>query len=307
MDIPQLDTPVRSTKPRRPGFGRVMAAGLVFVVVTRLVRLEADHLFGSFLGWLLTLGATLAVIGGFRLRARQRRAGGDDEDFAPERIRAHYERSGVGPPMFEGDGTLVGAPVLVVSQRTKAIEVVNEYAVFGHDGTCLASVRQVGQGKVKRVARVLMALDIFFTHDFEVLDPSGVRIAWLRRPRKWFHSKVHVWDGDGVYRGMLRQENVFGHVRFRIVAASGMDVGLLRANNWRAWDFALRDRSGRVVGQLVKTWEGWGRTFFTTADRYVIAFASPLDDELRFLAVMTGLAVDVALKQDSRGVNGLAG
>jgi hypothetical protein len=52
---------------------------------------------------------------------------------------------------------------------------------------------------------------------------------------------------------------------------------------------------------MVKSWEGWARTAFTRADRYVVQVHQPLAYPLRELTVTAALVVDLALKQDARG------
>jgi hypothetical protein len=93
---------------------------------------------------------------------------------------------------------------------------------------------------------------------------------------------------------------VFGHIRFSLRDAHGYEHGLLRARGWRAWDFDITDRAGEPVAEVIKAWEGFARTVFTTADRYVVRIARPLDEPLRTLVVTAALAIDVALKQDNR-------
>ncbi len=56
------------------------------------------------------------------------------------------------------------------------------------------------------------------------------------------------------------------------------------------------------MATVVKSWEGWGRTAFTRADRYAVRVHEPLHDPLRQLTLATALAADLALKQDARGI-----
>ena len=52
---------------------------------------------------------------------------------------------------------------------------------------------------------------------------------------------------------------------------------------------------------ISKTFEGFAKTMFTTADNYVLQVHQPLEEPLRSLVVASALTVDTALKQDSRG------
>jgi uncharacterized protein YxjI len=305
VTLEHTDRSPQRARPRRPNFAWLITVGIVFAVGTRVVRFLAERSLGPVAGSVAFFAVFVGAIVAFRLVARARRRRGYDEDYAPERVRAWFEASGVGPPAFDGDGTLVGAPVLVISQRTKAIEVTGEYGVFDHEGRPLASVHQYGQSGVKKFFRAVSTFDIFFTHYFAVHDAGGNLVGTITRPRKVFRSRIVLHDGAGHHIGTIRQENIFFHIRFRIELPTGAPVGRLVATNWRAWDFRIEDMTGRHVARLVKTWEGWGRTFVTTADRYVVAIDEPLPEPLRTLTVATALAVDVALKQDSRGLNNM--
>ena len=95
--------------------------------------------------------------------------------------------------------------------------------------------------------------------------------------------------------------------------------GSINAENWRAWNFNIRDHTGTEVARITKTWEGLAKTMFTTADNYVVQIIQPdphplprdgaglttgaisLEDPLRTLVVAAALGVDTALKQDARG------
>nr|MBA2497217.1 Scramblase [Acidimicrobiia bacterium] len=76
----------------------------------------------------------------------------------------------------------------------------------------------------------------------------------------------------------------------------------INGENWRAWNFAIRDHDGNEIARITKTFEGIARTMFTTADNYVVQIHRPLEEPLRSLVVASALSVDTALKQDSRGL-----
>ena len=209
-----------------------------------------------------------------------------------------YVKQQAGPG--EG-GTLFTEPVLVVNQKAKLIELTNEYAVFDQAGRQVGSVVQVGQSGLRKAARFVSSIDQFLTHQLEVRDAQGVPQLLVVRPAKLVKSRVVVSRPGGGEIGQLVQENVFGKIRFGL-HSEGRQVGSLDAENWRAWDFAIKDESGAEVARIRKTFEGVGRALFTTADNYVVRIHRPLEDPLRSLVVASALTVDTALKQDSRGL-----
>jgi uncharacterized protein YxjI len=206
-----------------------------------------------------------------------------------------------GGPGYAAGPSLYEQPVLIVSQKTKLIELTNEYAVFDGQGQQIGAVVQVGQSTLKKAARFVSNLDQFLTHRLEVRDARGPVLV-LTRPAKFVKSRVVVERPDGAPIGEIVQANVFGKIRFDLVA-SGQLVGAIQAENWRAWDFSITDAAGTEVARITKKWEGLARTLFTTADRYVVLVHFRLPEPLASMVVASALTVDTALKQDDRGFN----
>jgi len=159
----------------------------------------------------------------------------------------------------------------------------------------------VGQSAVKKAVRLFSQLDQFLTHTLEVRDARGPVLV-LTRPAKFVKSRVVVERPDGAPIGEIVQANVFGKIRFDLVAG-GQLVGAIKAENWRAWDFSITDAAGTEVARITKKWEGLARTLFTTADRYVVLVHFRLPEPLASMVVASALTVDTALKQDDRGFN----
>ncbi|MFE7972816.1 phospholipid scramblase-related protein [Streptomyces shenzhenensis] len=200
-----------------------------------------------------------------------------------------------------GGGTLFTEPVLVVNQKAKLIELTNEYKVMDQHGRDLGAVVEVGQSALKKVLRFVSSLDQFMTHRLEIRDPYGQPQLVLTRPAKFFKSRVIVTRPDGSPVGEIVQQNMIGKINFAM-NADGRQVGAIRAENWRAWNFAIVDHADNEVARITKTWEGLAKTMFTTADNYVLQIHYQLPEPLLSLVVATALTVDTALKQDSRGL-----
>ncbi|MFF4606568.1 phospholipid scramblase-related protein [Streptomyces sp. NPDC001339] len=210
------------------------------------------------------------------------------------------QQAGVAPGA-PGGGTLFTEPVLVVNQKAKLIEVTNEYGVFDQHGNTLGSVVQVGQSTAKKVLRVVSSLDQYMTHKLEIRDAYGQPQLVLTRPAKILKSKVIVERPDGSPMGEIVQQNAIGKINFAMMVG-GRQIGAIKAENWRAWNFAIVDHADTEVARITKTWEGLAKTMFTTADNYVLQIHHQLPDPLLSLVVATALTVDTALKQDARGL-----
>jgi uncharacterized protein YxjI len=202
--------------------------------------------------------------------------------------------SGGGPSLYE-------QPVLLVNQKTKIIELTNEYAILDGQGQQIGAVVQVGQSSLKKAVRLVSNLDQFLTHRLEVRDARGPVLV-LTRPAKVVRSRVVVQRPDGAPVGEIVQANISGKIRFDLVVNGGL-VGAIQAENWRAWDFSITDAAGIEVARITKKWEGLGRTLFTTADRYVVLVHYQLPEPLASMVLASALTVDTALKQDDRGFN----
>jgi hypothetical protein len=282
-------------------FGILVAATVAVRLGRDVAQRVAVGRFGP-VGVVIVFAGFVAVVLAWRgyQRQRARRAGG--VEFTPELVARQLADAGVGPPAFVEDGTLLGASVLVLNQQAKVLEITTDYEVFDSAARPLGSVRQIGQSRGKRVARIFTGFDQYFTHHFELLDRDGRPVLRLTRPRKLFLTKVHVFDGDDRFLGTIQQRNVWWKIRFGLVGADGREVGQLRAENLRAWDFHVYDAAGRCVATVIKSWEGWARTAVTRADRYVVRVHVPLPYPMRQLTVAAALATDLALKQDARGL-----
>jgi uncharacterized protein YxjI len=191
---------------------------------------------------------------------------------------------------------------IVINQKAKLIEMVNEYRIRDTEGNDIGFIRQEGQTTLKKLARFVSSLDQFMTHQLAAYDADGTKVLQLTRPRKIMRSTVRVADGYGTQIGEIRQQNVIGKIRFGLHDTAGNEIGQIRAENWRAWNFAIVDAAGSEVARITKTWEGLAKTLFTTADDYLLDLSPGLTGALRTLAFASAVGVDTALKQDARGL-----
>ncbi|MGW2328115.1 phospholipid scramblase-related protein [Streptomyces sp. NPDC001700] len=218
----------------------------------------------------------------------------------PAKVQHQVQQQAHVAPAGGGGGSLFTEPVLVVNQKAKLIELTNEYSVFDQHGQTIGSVVQVGQSTLKKVARFVSSLDQFMTHKLEIRDAAGQPHLVLTRPAKFIKSKVLVERPDGQPVGEIVQQNAIGKINFGI-QVNGQQIGAIKAENWRAWNFSIVDHTETEIARITKTWEGLAKTMFTTADNYVLQIHRQLPDPLLSLVVATALTVDTALKQDSRG------
>jgi len=196
-----------------------------------------------------------------------------------------------------GGGTLFTEPILVVNQKAKLIETTNEFGVFDQHGQPLGTVVEVGQSLFRKAIRIFTKYDQYLTHKFEVRDLGGSVVLKVTRPAKMLKSRFVVTRADETPIGEIVQENVFGRIRFAFTA-NERQVGGIHAENWRAWHFSITDGSGTEVARVTKTFAGFLKEAFTTADNYVVEVYRHLADPLASMVVAAALTIDTALKQD---------
>ncbi|WP_406103051.1 phospholipid scramblase-related protein [Streptomyces sp. NBC_01003] len=218
----------------------------------------------------------------------------------PAKVQRQVQHQAGVAPTAQGGGSLFTEPILVVNQKAKLIELTNEYTVMDQNGAQIGSVVQVGQSTLKKVARFVSSLDQFMTHKLEIRDAYGQPQLVMTRPAKFMKSRVVVERPDGSPVGEIVQQNMIGKINFGI-NVNGQQIGAIKAENWRAWNFAIVDHADNEVARITKTWEGLAKTMFTTADNYVLQIHYQLPEPLLSLVVATALTVDTALKQDARG------
>jgi hypothetical protein len=145
-------------------------------------------------------------------------------------------------------------------------------------------------------------MDQFMTHKLEVLDQTGQVCLNLTRPAKVMKSKIQVTNGQFGELGTIVQQNVIGKIHFAL-ESGGSTYGSIDAENWRAWNFAVKDHTGTEVARITKTFAGVSTVLFTQADHYVVHIHAPLAEPLRSLVIAAAVSVDTALKQDNTGFN----
>jgi uncharacterized protein YxjI len=202
---------------------------------------------------------------------------------------------------------LLSHDVLVISQKAKIIETMNEYRVFDDAGNGIGTIREVEQSTAKRVVRLFSGVDQFLTHKLGVFDSEARQVLMLERPAKLMKSRIKVSDAEGIERGAILQDNVVGPKHFALVDGRGERIGSIDGENWMDWDFAIHDESGAEVGRITKKWAGILKEGYTTADTYALQIEAEVSSDLRLLMFASAAGLDVALKQDDTGGWGFGG
>jgi uncharacterized protein YxjI len=200
---------------------------------------------------------------------------------------------GSAPP----SASLLAEPVLIVRQKLKLVELRNQYGVFDRQGRQIGAVEQVTQSPLAFLARLFTSWDVALPMLLEIRGPAGPELL-VAKP--WFTWRCQVSRADGVPLGQIVKQIRLGKARFALLDPRGAPLGEVRAENWRAKDFSVRDGGGQQVARVTKKWAGL-RELFTDADTYVVEVSPAAVDPLRSLAVASCLVIDTIMKQKDTG------
>ena len=200
---------------------------------------------------------------------------------------------GSAPP----SASLLAEPVLIVKQKLKLVELRNRYGVFDRQGRQIGAVEQVTQSPLAFLARLFTSWDVALPMILEIRGPAGLELL-VTKP--WFTWRCQVSRADGVPLGQIVKQIRLGKARFALLDPRGAPLGEVRAENWRAKDFSVRDGGGQQVARVTKKWAGL-RELFTDADTYVVEVSPAAVDPLRSLAVASCLVIDTIMKQKDTG------
>ena len=222
------------------------------------------------------------------------------DETIPQAMSAIPEFSAT-PTHPTGDKNIFTENILVVNQKAKLLELTAEFRIFDSSGVQIGVVRQVGQSKAKKVARALLNVDALMTHTLEIADMNGNVLMSITKPRALLKPKVIVSRGDGTVLGELQIKLRIGKAQIKLMVGDA-HVGMIYAENFRAWNFRIVDGNERQIASITKTWEGFAKMAFTTADNYVVQIHEPLVDPMHSLVLASSLAVDLILKQNDNGI-----
>ncbi len=194
--------------------------------------------------------------------------------------------------------TIFTENILVVNQKAKLLELTTEFGIYDQEGNQIGAVRQVGQSAMKKVARALTNLDSMMTHTLDIVDMSGNLQLRITKPRAMMKPKVIVQDAQGNELGVLSIKLRIGKAQIKMMVGDNQ-IGMIYAENFRAWNFSVQDNSANRIASITKTWEGFAKAMFTTADNYVVQIYQELQEPMHSMVLAGSLAVDLILKQDS--------
>ncbi len=191
-----------------------------------------------------------------------------------------------------------------VHQRRKVFELRNQYTLTDESGADAGRVQQAKQSAVAWLARLGTSLDAMLPMALEVTDASEQPVLRLEKP--WFSWKVAVQDPGGCSIGVIGRKLRVGKPVYTLTGLGGVEVGEIRAEDWRSRKFEVADAAGAPLGRVTKQWRGLFTEVVTDADSYAVTFEPHATSDQRALTFAGALTIDIIQKQKDSG-GGIAG
>src|SRR5687768_1756641 len=191
------------------------------------------------------------------------------------------------------DTLVAGRSGIGLHQKRKFLELRNQYTLTGDDGQEIGKVEQAKQSPFAFILRLVSSMDVALPVTLHVTTTAGSEELKLHKP--WFRFAVKVSDGAGNSLGSVNKKMRVGKAVFSVEGANGEEIGVLKAENWRARDFRLENASGSEVARVTKQWRGLLTEAFSDADSYAVTFEDTTDNATRKLALAAALAVDLTM------------
>ncbi|RKH24661.1 scramblase [Corallococcus praedator] len=165
----------------------------------------------------------------------------------------------------------------------------NRYEVVGDDGRPLFFAGEVGGGVGLFLLRSFLKAKRPFT--MELKDARGETVLRLRRPWRFWLSRMEVEDGQGRHLGAIQQRFRFFARAYDVLGPREEELAQLSGPVFQPWTFHVQQQ-GRDVGTIAKKWSGFGKEMFTDADNFGVQFNGLDDAHVRTLVVAATFLID---------------
>lgn len=221
----------------------------------------------------------------------------DTGSFIDEIHMPEVPSTDVPPPSYTQN--IFTEKILVINQVPKYIEATAEYGIYDENGSQIGAVREVDQSSKKKAARALLPGDAMMSHTLEITDMHNRVLLRVKKSKGLLKSQVSVERADGTILGSLAYKIEIGKAQIKIINGE-QHIGTIFAEDYRAWNFSVKDSEESEIATITKTWEGFTQAIFTSADNYVVQIKQDLSDPMHSLVLAAALGVDLILKQNDK-------
>ena len=211
--------------------------------------------------------------------------GGVEATDAP----VHHQPAVTPKPTWRGDGTVLGEPLLVVSQRAEVVRANTEYAIYDISGRQLGAVRQLGTRVTSKMNASLGPIERFMTRRYLIIDMAGTVLLRAARPSGFGRARLVVRGATGGEIGRILR-GATGKAMASFVVA-GRRVGRVVLTDAGQETFAVINSDDDEVARIVSGPTAGGSAF-GAIDRQLLEVHQPLDDPMRALTIAAALLTD---------------
>ncbi len=190
--------------------------------------------------------------------------------------------------------SMLMSPVVQISQQARVMESNSVYALTDAAGGPVGLAAQVGQRRGGRLMKAMTDLDRNLAVTIQFTEPSGQGVMTLLKPGGVGPQRFSVVTPDGSEIGQINQKIRMVREAFDLVVG-GQPGGALASENWIDRRFSALDAGGRPFAVVHKRYEGYMRAAFTSADEYVVEYATHATPDQRAIALASAIAMDIAL------------
>lgn len=171
----------------------------------------------------------------------------------------------------------------------------NSYQVFNDNAEKVAQINQ----KITVWEQILRVLIDKKRLPFilEIKDSENDLQAVISRGWTFGMSNIKILNNNNSEIGTIKRKFSLKPT-FIISDVSGKAISQI-TGDYYAWDFEIKDASGRVIGSINKKWTGFAKELFSSADKYIVKIDPDYTDKIgRILILSSAIAIDMILKNN---------
>lgn len=178
---------------------------------------------------------------------------------------------------------------VLLDEKINAFRFTNSFKVYDLQGNILGAVQQVNISGGAKAARLILGKGTKSLQQFHYhfIDASGNKIAAVHRDGGAF-AKIRVTNAD--------EKTVSYLFRGKVYSPDDRPICSFKSD-WKGWSITLSDENGNHIGDVKKKWNGVGKEFFTTADKYYINISPSVTGDQRIAVFGMAIIYDILLHE----------
>ncbi|MBQ6474925.1 MAG: zinc-ribbon domain-containing protein [Clostridia bacterium] len=195
----------------------------------------------------------------------------------------------------------MGLGEYLIDEKVSAFKFENAYTVYDGAGNPAGAIRQVNISGGAKAARVLLggSAKAMQSFQFDILDNAGRKLASIKRGGMGGGiaalRSIQILDASDRPAGRI--QIVPGWTpKLQILDASENPVGLI-TGDWKGWNFTIQNTDGKQIGAIDKKWNGFGKEFFTSADKYHVTVDTEIRPDQKMLITAAAVTVDMVMHE----------